>query len=395
MTATRPQHTEETDTVKETLRSRAADLTPHLAERAQAIDDARRLPPEIVELLHDAELLNAAKPWRFGGSGEYDALLAATYELGRGSGSVAWCHAVWTQHNWMLGLWPEEMQLEYFGATPNAVCSSAFNPGGARVGREAGGYRVGGQWAFASGCDNAQWYLLGAMLPEGEVGYIMVPEPDAEIVDTWFVSGLKGTGSKDILVHDVFVPQHRVVTGSSLAEPRPAGQDRPSCTLPTWPLVLLSLTYAVMGMGRGALDAFEDRLRSGAKSIAGVLLAEDAPTELRLSEAATELDCAMLLCERSIADMLDHARRNDPATMSDRLRWARDRAYASRLSVQAVNRLFDASGASGLYETSPIQRFHRDVHAGSHQPAHIWDVLGVHWARDRVGAEALKTRRLV
>lgn len=384
-------------TLKEEVRSRAAALAPRLAERAQEIDAARRVPAEIADQLAAEGLLAIANPWRHGGEGEYDALLAATYELGRGSGSVAWCHAVWTQHNWMIGLWPERMRAEYFADGPDVRCSSAFNPAGAKVEAVDGGYRLSGRWNFSSGCDNAQWLMLGGFLRERQVGYLMVPREEVEIVDTWFVSGLKGTGSKDVVVRDAFVPEHRVATAASLTDPRVPDDvgERPSYALPVWPLVSLSLTYAVMGMTKGALDVVEARLRAGLRGIAGNRPLDSATMQLRVAQAAAEHDAALLLCDRAVDDMLSRAEQGLDVSLEDRTRWGRDRAFAAQLSVQAVNRLFDGSGASGLYEQSPIQRFHRDVHAGSHQPAHIWDTFGVYWGRQRLGLDLGPAARLV
>jgi 3-hydroxy-9,10-secoandrosta-1,3,5(10)-triene-9,17-dione monooxygenase len=149
-----------------------------------------------------------------------------------------------------------------------------------------------------------------------------------------------------------------------------------------------------MGMAQGALDAFEAKLRAGATSIAGNRPMDLPTTHLRLSEAAVELESARGLCDRSIAEMLDRARSEDPPSLADRLRYGRDRTYAVRLAVQAVNRLFDVSGAGGLYEQAAIQRFHRDAHAGSHHPFHLWDAYAVHYGRDRLGLE-LGAARLV
>ncbi len=376
-------------------RKRAGALVPQLQQIAADVDRARRVPDEVIADLHRAELLDLANPWRFGGEGEYDALLAATFELGRGSGSVAWAHAVWTQHNWMLGLWPEAMQEEYFSA-PRTLCSSAFNPAGATVERDGDGYRLSGTWSFSSGCDGAQWLMLAAIVPEQGLGYLMVPATDVEIVDTWFVSGLQGTGSKDLRVDQALVPAHRVVSAAALTEPRPAlADDRPSYRLPIWPLVSLSLTYAVMGMTRGAVDAFADRLRARGVSIGGERPVEQLPVQLRLSEATAEIEAARLICDRTVDDMLRRAAGDDIPNVAQRLAYARDRAYAVRLCLQAVNRLFEVSGANGLYATSPIQRFHRDVHAGSHQPAHSWDTYGVHYGRSALGLDVLPTARLV
>jgi 3-hydroxy-9,10-secoandrosta-1,3,5(10)-triene-9,17-dione monooxygenase len=375
--------------------ARAAALVPELREAAARIDEERRVPADIAARIVEAGLIRVANPLRHGGEGEYDLPLEATYELARGSGSAAWCHAVWSQHNWMIGLWPDEAQSEYFAETPDVLCSSALNPAGAKVTAAPGGYELSGQWSFSSGCDNASWFMLGAALPSGELGFLLLPRSDCTIVDTWHVSGLQGTGSKDIRVDGAFVPRHRSVAAATFTTGSPELADRASYTVPAWSLNVLSLTYAVIGMAQGAVDAFVERALTGGPRVDGRRSAEVPATQLRLAEATAELDAALTLCRADVSEVLSRATAGATLGRQDLFRYARNRAFANKLAVQAVNRIFDVSGASGIHRTSAVQRFHRDAHAGSHQPVHSWDAYGTHYGRVRLGIDVDAAVRLI
>ena len=143
---------------------------------------------------------------------EYDAAFDVAWELGRACGSTAWCYALWTVHNWWVGHFPESAQEEFFAGGPDVLASSALNPTRGTAEPVAGGYRVSGHWSFSSGCDAASWVMVGAQRPNGFI-WALLPRPDYDILDTWFTSGMRGTGSK-VVIRDVFVPEYRTVDPS-------------------------------------------------------------------------------------------------------------------------------------------------------------------------------------
>ena len=150
------------------------------------------------------------------------------WELGRACGSTAWCYALWTVHNWWVGHFPEPAQEEFFAGGPDILASSALNPTRGTAEPVAGGYRVSGHWSFSSGCDAASWVMVGAQSPQGFI-WALLPRPDYDILDTWFTSGMRGTGSKDIVIRDVFVPEYRTM------DPSRAGDGAPSASAPCSP----------------------------------------------------------------------------------------------------------------------------------------------------------------
>ncbi len=187
---------------REELIRRAEDLVPVLRERAALTEELRQIPQETVDDFHASGILRASQPTRFGGYDiDYPVVLDIAAELGRGCGSTAWCYAIWAAHNWAAGMFPEEAQEEYWAESVDVLSSTSLNPTHAQVTSVNGGYQLSGRWDFSSGCDAATWAILAGMGPDGML-WLMVPRPNYTIKDTWFVSGLRGTGSKVFVVGD-------------------------------------------------------------------------------------------------------------------------------------------------------------------------------------------------
>jgi len=375
---------------REELLRRASELVPVLAERALETERLRRIPDQTIDDLRRRGLLRIANPERYGGYGlDYDTVLEVGLELGRGDGSVAWNYTVWSSHNWLLGLYPERAQEEYF-ASPDVLSSSAFNPARGRAEKAEGGWTLSGRWDFSSGCDAGQWALLAAFTPEQGPGLFLVPRRDYEIHDTWFVSGLCGTGSKDIVMEPTFVPGHRFLSYEAMGSVRTPGKDlhpRATYRLPVYSLLPFTLAVPLLGIAQGAIDHFERRTRERITAFTGARMATLLPLQVRLAEATAEVDCARLLMQHDLQELLQRGARGEEIPMVDRLRYRRDHAYIARLAVRAVNRLFEVSGGGALYRDSPLQRAHRDVHAGSKQIALIWDTYAEQYGRVRLGLE--------
>ncbi len=199
------------------LRERAEALVPVLRERAAKTEALRRIPDETIADLHRSGLFRMVQPARVGGSElPYNALIELTSIVGRGCGSTAWVLNNLASHHWMVGYWPKEAQDEIWGPSPDALIGSAFIFPGGRARKVKGGYRLSGRWPFSSGIDASQWNMIAAVVPDEQTGaseyrVFLLPASDYTVIDTWYVSGLAGTGSKDVVVNDVFVPEHRTL----------------------------------------------------------------------------------------------------------------------------------------------------------------------------------------
>lgn len=372
---------------REALLRQASALVPLLEERAARTEQLRQIPAETVKDLVSSGLIRIGNPPRYGGHGaDYDLAHDVSWELGRGCGSTAWCYSLWATHNWWIGHFPERAQDEFFAGGPDTLASSGLNPAGAKGERVRDGFRLSGRWSFSSGCDAAAWAIVAiAGARANEPIWLLVPRSDWEILDTWFASGMRGTGSKDIVVEDAFVPAHRAMSPDRAGDGDATGwtlHQRPSYRVPFRCLLGWDLAAPVIGIAQGAVDAFTSRLRGTAG--AG-RTADSAPMQMRLAEASAEVDAARVLHRHDIDEMLDRAARGEPFTATDRARYRRDKAFVVRLCVQAVNRLFEGSGAHAVFDSEPIQRFHRDAHGASHHAALAWDVAAEQFGRQALG----------
>jgi 3-hydroxy-9,10-secoandrosta-1,3,5(10)-triene-9,17-dione monooxygenase len=369
------------------LLGRATHLVAVLKERAARTEQLRQIPSETVRDLTASGLIRIGNPQRYGGHGlEVDVVYDVAWELGRGCGSTAWCYGLWTIHNWWLGHFPEKAQEEFFADGFDTLFSSGLNPAGGRAESVDGGLHVSGRWSFSSGCDAARWVMVA--VPGARPGgllWLLMPRLDCEIVDTWFAAGLRGSGSKDVVVDDAFVPAHRVLDPDRAGESDSTGWElhrRVSYRAPLRCLIGWDLVAPIVGIAQGAVDEFTARLRG---TSGPGRTADSVALQLRLAEASAEVDAARTLHRHDIREILDKSARGEAFTDADRARYRRDKAFVARLSVQAVNRLYEASGAHAVLDSAPMQRFHRDAHGASHHAALSWDVAAEQFGRQVLG----------
>ena len=367
------------------LLRRATGLVPVLKERADRAEELRRVPGETVSDLLATGLHRIGVPRKFGGLDvSYVVAMNIAAELGRGCPSTSWCYGLWAAHAWLVGYWPLQAQQEVFGENPDTLLSSSLNPGKSTCEPVEGGYCLSGRWEFSSGCDHASWVMLGA--PNiGERNWVLVPRSDFKIVDTWYVSGLRGSGSKDIVTEDAFIPYHRILdvntagngdwTGWELH-----GQERyrvPIGTLLGWDLVA-----PMVGIAQGMIDEFTERL----EGTSGPGRTADSPAvHTRLAQASAETDAALTVMQQDIRGILRKGRKGEPFTPLERARFRRDKAFTVQLCQQAVNRLFDISGGHGIFDSTPLQRFHRDAQAVAHRDGLVMDLGGRDYGRVALG----------
>jgi 3-hydroxy-9,10-secoandrosta-1,3,5(10)-triene-9,17-dione monooxygenase len=372
------------------LIGRVEAIVPAIAERAQQADHDRHLPEQSIEEIRAAGLHRAMQPARWGGSGlDFDTFFELSRRISSACGSTGWVYSNCAVQIWEIGLAPEAAQADCFADGGDVWTCSAFNPGGAEVEAVDGGWRLSGRWRYSSGCLHADWAMLGAKVPEfPRPVLLLVPRSDFRIEDTWFVSGLRGTGSNDIVIDDaVFVPDHRYVDFTGCDAEAVAAYGSGSYGAPAPSIGPWGLVAPVVGMATGALAAYEDATRNRVAAMSGRSVAKMAGPQMRIGEAAAMLDAATALALRDIGELIERGARGDEFSDEDRVRIRRDHAYIVNLSWDATMTVARAAGASSLFEASPIQRFLRDVHAGSMQVALNWDEQAESYGRVRMGLE--------
>jgi 3-hydroxy-9,10-secoandrosta-1,3,5(10)-triene-9,17-dione monooxygenase len=347
---------------------RARILIPRLAKRAAAATEARMVPPETIAEYHAAGILRILQPHRFGGmQGRFSLFSRIVEELSHGCASSAWVYAVLAEHQWIIAQYPEQAQIDVWGEDPLAVASSSLAPRAAAQ-RVPGGWRLSGHYTFSSGCDYAQWLIIGAFLGEmgdaSSIAYLLIRIADAEIVDDWQVLGLLGSGSKSLELRDVFVPEHRVVMVSDLFAGTPPGAevhpDYPVLRAPRGFLVSYSLPPVPIALGRRALDiacrSLATRVSRGVRR-----LAESEFVQVTLGEAAAAIDAATLLLHTGRDASTDAVSSGRRITEAEALRARRDMTYAQHQVGWAMERLCELSGARWVYDSDPLNEIRRDV----------------------------------
>ncbi|BEL08368.1 flavin-dependent monooxygenase [Actinoplanes sichuanensis] len=350
------------------------ELLPVLRERAQETEDRRALAPETVKALAETGFFRLLQPVRFGGHEAHPLdFLTAVRDIASACGSTGWVASVIGVHNWQLGLFPDRAQQDVWGADPGTRMSSSYAPTG-KITRVDGGYRVNGRWSFSSGCDHATWVLLGGIVPPGDDGTpadfctFLLPASDYTIEDVWHTVGLRGTGSNDIVVDNAFVPAHRALSFNDTARCVCPGQEQnpgPLYRIPYASIFTYAITTPIIGMATGAYRAHVDYTRERVRAAyVGVKAAEDPHSQVRVAEAAADIDSAWYAVQTNMRELMDLTTAGTKLPMPLRLRVRRDQVRGTALAIRAVDRLFENSGGRALAVGTPIQRFWRDAHSG-------------------------------
>lgn len=358
------------------LPERAAALVELLRGNAASADQDRRLPEENVLALQEAGLFKMLVPGRFGGhQADFRTALRVVSEIGRGCGSSAWVITLINACQWMVGLFPDEVQKEVYENAPEARVCCVIEPSASST-AAPGGQVVSGRWAFASGCLHSQWALLGIPVVDDageqiDQGLALVPMEELEVEDTWFVAGMRGTGSNTLIGDEIFVPARRLlsVTGALRGEYPTEHQDEVLYRSAFAPVLIIILAAPLVGLARGGFDAVMDTLGKG-KKIAYSFYEDSkhAPfTQMQLAEAAQLIDTAELHLERAARDIDTWAAEPEYMPEFYRTRVRMDTGSIAVRTREALDLLLNIGGAGSFAEVSPLQRIWRDQEvAGRH-----------------------------
>lgn len=381
------------------LRERVQPLLPVFRERALATERARRVPVENIAALREIGYFNAVKPAAFGGSPQAFAdLVDANIEVASACASTGWVAGLLAAHQWLLAMFPLQAQQDVWGENPDALLCGSYAPTSFAEAVE-GGFRLNGRWSFASGCENAQWALCAAVLPgpseqKPVPAFLLVPATQYEIEDTWDVVGLSGTGSKTLVLKDVVVPPHRVLTfpqATSGVTPGSAHyKGQGLFAMPLLTGIPSCLAAAGVGAAKGALEAYtasiSTRVTRGAVAGGNNRMAEFPTIQLRVAEAAASVDAAREILLRDAARAENLAGRG-PFAVEDRLLSRRGQSFAVSLALRAVEALNASTGGLGLNMDNPVQRAWRDANAVGRHISMNWDAVGTMIGQHMLGLE--------
>ncbi len=384
----RPGISDDSRALRAELVGRAREIVPVLAANAAKTEADRRVAEENITLIDEADLFAIMKPKRFGGfETDFRTKLEVSRELARGCGSTAWATTLMNVCSWFGGLFPDQAQRDVWESAPGNRIAGVLAASSEAVQVE-GGYRVTGRWGWASGCLHAQWAELGIPVPnaDGEVvdqGLVLIPMSDLSIDDTWFVAGMRGTGSNTLVAKDVFVPGHRVISLPAAIGGRYGTEhtDEALYRSAFVPAAALVLAGPQLGLAQAALELVLEKAPKRTISYTFYETQTEAPTvQLAVAEAAMLIDSAHLHAYRAAADIDAAAEVGVYPEYHARARVRADTGWAIQQAREAIRVLVSAHGASAFAEASPLQRIWRDSEVASRHavinPAISYEVYG-------------------
>ncbi|MFT4564845.1 MAG: 3-hydroxy-9,10-secoandrosta-1,3,5(10)-triene-9,17-dione monooxygenase [Gammaproteobacteria bacterium] len=348
------------------LVGRAHELAPTLAARAAETEQHRAPLDESIDDLIDAGFLATLTPKVYGGHELAVSTMAAiTACLSAACPSTGWVAAFYMGAAWRTIAFSERAQREAFAEKPYILCAGQAAPL-REVIKVEGGYRISGQTAWSSGSVHAEWInFMGAVTDGDSPPYpmtFMVPRAQVEIIDTWFVSGMRGTGSNDVKADDVFVPEYRASSTSAALEGRAEGQAihaNPMYRQPFVPFLMCEVVPAVVGALRGAVDAFAQHTRVRQGTISGAKAATKQAAQMRLARGHASVDAAQTLLEAYL-DRYTMVR-PEQNELIDRADMKLKAAFITDLCRNAINDLARGFGGDGFRDHNPLQRYFRDI----------------------------------
>ncbi|MBU8899037.1 hydrolase [Corallococcus sp. H22C18031201] len=353
-----------------TLLSHVQALAPHVAARSDEIEAARTLPKDLVRALADTGLFRAVIPEAYGGLELHPARLFEALEtLARADGSTGWCGMIGAATAVTSGWLPEPAAREVF-ATPDVIVGGVAAPLG-HAERVEGGYRATGHWTWASGSQHSDWLVGGVVLMEGgaprmqangmpETRLLFFPARQVALHDTWFASGLCGTGSGDMAVKEVFVPESH---GLSLMSGRPT-VERPLFRFPVFGMLALGIPAVALGIARRAIDELVALASRKTLLAERRLLAARPAAQEAVADAEATLRAARAFVLETLHAAFDEATRQE-VSVRTRAELRLSLTHATRSAARVVDRMYEAAGGTAVFRASPLQRCFRDIHTAT------------------------------
>jgi len=364
---------------------KAEALLPKLKERAPKCEQLRRLPDETLRDFHDAQLFRIHQPKRVGGAElEFAAVVTYGALFASACASTSWNWVNFAAHHMMLGMFPPQAQDEIWGKSRDALIASSFVFPAGKARKVQDGYLLSGRWPFSSGVDPSEWNMLAGLArlddnlpPEQRI--FLVPRSQYKVLDTWHAGGLRGTGSNDVEVSEVFVPEHMTLAvADTKGGPTPGSAVNPGplFQLPVFALFPYMLSGVALGIAEGLIESYQP----AAGKMTGARVAEIQSTQIRLGEATAYARASRLVqlanCREAEAQLPD---------LKTKARYRLEGAYAVEWAVRAVDVMFGLYGAGGLYESGPVARAFRDAHAVKQHFSFNTDIAGTTYGRVALG----------
>lgn len=364
------------------LLEKARALHPVLRERAAKCAADAKVPEETIADFKEAGFFKILQSEAYGGY-EMDPQVyySVVIEIAKACMSSAWVLSVVGVHNWQLNLFDPEAAKEVWGDDPSVLISSSYAPVGL-VTRVEGGFTLSGCWSFSSGCEHCDWVYLGAVAP-GEDGSwaienyrtFLLPRKDYKIIKNWDVVGLKGTGSHDIDVDNVFVPEHRTHFMFGDVNSDKHKSKRPVYQLPFMQVFSRAVCTATLGALEAALD---DYIHVANNRLAGrVMMRDDADSKRIAAQVKSEIESMKLTMISNFDSMLESARTGVEISMADRARFRYESSMVADRCIALSSKMLKASGSGSIRSKSALLAKHLDMLASQAHVANVSDAFEI------------------
>ena len=405
MSATAHHVVEPEPVTREILIERAHALAPGIAARAEKAEELRNVPDETMQELIGAGLFRMLQPRRVGGyEMPFDILVDVLPIIGAACTSTAWILGNFASRNWNIGMWTKAAQDEIWGAgpifRPDVLACSAYVFPALKAVKVSDGYLLNSNFPtpFSSGVDLAEWNTIACMLHDEHDAeppkfmHVLLHRSEYKVIDTWFASGLIGSGSKDVLVENLEIPEHRaMLITNTQGGPTPGSDVNPG---PLYRLpVFAAFGYIAgapgLGCAMGALAYARQSLTTRIGTYTGQQIGTLSPVQIKFAEAAAAVDAAEMIYRHRCEQMMSIATAGEVPSQETRATLRRDSAYGANLYTRAVDLLVQITGAGGLYMRSPMQRHFRDVHALVQHASMVWDLSGQNFGQVALGSDPI------
>ncbi|MCR8718346.1 flavin-dependent monooxygenase [Pseudomonas syringae] len=370
-------------------------VLPTIAANASQAEKDRKVPEQNIALIKGIGLHRAFQPRAYGGlEMSLPAFCDCIALLAGACASTAWAVSLLCTHSHQLSMFAKQLQDELWLDDPDSTASSSIAPFG-KIEEVEGGVLFSGEMGWSSGSDHAEWAILGCRRKNDEGGqdycFAVLPRSDYGIRDDWCAAGMRGSGTKTLIVNNVFVPNYRIQKAKEMMEGKSAGfglyPDSKIYFTPYRPYFASGFSTVSLGVAERMLDAFREKTRNRVRAYTGAQVGAATPALMRLAESTHQVAAARAFLEKTWQEHAEHGERHEYPSKETLAFWRTNQAYAVKMCIQAVDRLFEAAGGGAWMESNELQRLWRDSHMTGAHAYTDYDVCAQILGRELMGLE--------
>jgi len=371
------------------------EILPEIAANAERAEQLRKVPDENIALLKEISFHRAFQPKAYGGlEMSLPDFANCIVTLAGACAGTAWAFSLLCTHSHQIALFSKQLQDEIWLNNPNATASSSIAPFG-KVEEVEGGIKLSGDYGWSSGCDHAEYAIVGFNRFDAEgkkiYSFGVIPRKDYVIHDNWFAGAIKSSGSKQLQIRDLFIPEYQIQKAKDMMEGKSAGfglyPDSKIFYSPYRPYFASGFSAVSLGVAERMLEAFKEKQKTRIRAYTGANLGASTPALMRLAESTHQVAAARAFLEKTWEDHCIHGANKVYPSQETLAFWRTNQAYAVKMCIEAVDRLFAAAGATSWLDGQEMQRLFRDSHMTGAHAYTDYDVCAQILGRELMGLE--------